>query len=1033
MNQHSTIGMIYDSTHLVMILRCIYLMLLLCLQDGLTNAHYESEWISSRNLSPFYRLLSNNSELEEMCPLVLTDRCVAPPRSRHSAGVLSDGTSNANNVSIAVENALPDMEDAISFSASKRVFREENLVVSEEAEKQPMTESSRSEEQPPIATFDEWTKEKLKQEGHRKNHLQSQQQSGGGRLLSAVNGADTGANVKTASEGNVPSVPSVPSSVIIPQQAAQRNYASRECGAKVLFSNDEAENKNAVLNEKERDDYMRNPCERAQHKWLIIELCETVLPKAIELANFELFSSGPQKVRVSASERYPSNEWITLEEFVAEDSRNVQRFPITTDVNLYVKFIRVELLTHYGNEHYCTLSMIRVLGISMVDEYEAEAEAASASAVSPTTVDSVEKSSSDVEKQSEVEVKREVNISEIKPALQQMNDSKAKEVPLVNAVVNAVGNIAIKNLKDAFESAFLGKWKSGESPLSRKATIMPMACSSCPVVDSFTIPVLFCRAFFPQLVSELPKQGVTVDSNHVKERVDQSGLHDDKAENKILKEMDTRKGLKQKRAFKRSNEKRFLKRVMRRIICLPSEHPNEEMLGESHSSTKISDNDRVTDMSSKSCSSIEETCVHLQHQQPTANVLPTRGTNLGHQTLPGASLSHKESVFLKLNKRINALELNMSLSSEYLSELSRRYVEQTNDSRRHAEKVVKLAEEAAQNAARATQQKLAKQIEGMGRELKELSRMVRSLWSRSAAVESSLKMASVEQQQQQPEVENDRRTMKTHSQSEEESVLLHPREHLLYSNDYVWTTEQLVYMVVAAQACTVVLMLLVQCFYDRNRRMTEQLTIQDIVEERIRTLVQPISQTQNDESKKGVGGEKSRRSRHRKNNVQLKNNSCEQEDNWDSAVESSARSVTPTRSDLSSELEVEGRLNVATNLADDCAAVLSQLEWAKVTAMERGNSGKHKQHEHEKTPKFPDKQASRRLNQDSSLTLTGMKVAAVEEEETLLDEVNSVLTAEPVKTPTRPTVQSSPPTSGRSWHLVKPSRRRNRKQQMLYE
>lgn len=48
-----------------------------------------------------------------------------------------------------------------------------------------------------------------------------------------------------------------------------------------------------------------------------------------------------------------------------------------------------------------------------------------------------------------------------------MNDSKAKEVPLVNAVVNAVGNIAIKNLKDAFESAFLGKWKSGESPLSR--------------------------------------------------------------------------------------------------------------------------------------------------------------------------------------------------------------------------------------------------------------------------------------------------------------------------------------------------------------------------------------------------------------------------------------------------------------------------------------------------------------------------------------------------------------------------------------
>lgn len=33
---------------------------------------------------------------------------------------------------------------------------------------------------------------------------------------------------------------------------------------------------NAILNEKEADDYMRNPCERAEHKWLVIELCETI-------------------------------------------------------------------------------------------------------------------------------------------------------------------------------------------------------------------------------------------------------------------------------------------------------------------------------------------------------------------------------------------------------------------------------------------------------------------------------------------------------------------------------------------------------------------------------------------------------------------------------------------------------------------------------------------------------------------------------------------------------------------------------------
>jgi hypothetical protein len=56
----------------------------------------------------------------------------------------------------------------------------------------------------------------------------------------------------------------------------KRNYASKECGAKVLYANEDAENRGAILNDPERDDYMRNPCEKAQNKFLIIELCETI-------------------------------------------------------------------------------------------------------------------------------------------------------------------------------------------------------------------------------------------------------------------------------------------------------------------------------------------------------------------------------------------------------------------------------------------------------------------------------------------------------------------------------------------------------------------------------------------------------------------------------------------------------------------------------------------------------------------------------------------------------------------------------------
>lgn len=61
-----------------------------------------------------------------------------------------------------------------------------------------------------------------------------------------------------------------------PIKVPARNYASKECGAKILAANTEAENTKAVLNDKEMDEYMRNPCEKAPEKYLIVELCETI-------------------------------------------------------------------------------------------------------------------------------------------------------------------------------------------------------------------------------------------------------------------------------------------------------------------------------------------------------------------------------------------------------------------------------------------------------------------------------------------------------------------------------------------------------------------------------------------------------------------------------------------------------------------------------------------------------------------------------------------------------------------------------------
>ncbi|XP_061588905.1 SUN domain-containing ossification factor-like isoform X2 [Cololabis saira] len=143
------------------------------------------------------------------------------------------------------------------------------------------------------------------------------------------------------------------------------NYASVECGAKILGANPDAKSTSAILKEN-MDLYMLNPC--SNKIWFIIELCEPIQVKQLDIANFELFSSTPKDFLVSISDRYPTNKWLKLGTFHARDERTVQSFPL--DEQLYAKYVKVELVSHFGSEHFCPLSLIRVFGTSMVEEYE---------------------------------------------------------------------------------------------------------------------------------------------------------------------------------------------------------------------------------------------------------------------------------------------------------------------------------------------------------------------------------------------------------------------------------------------------------------------------------------------------------------------------------------------------------------------------------------------------------------------------------------------------------------------------------------
>ncbi|XP_050685390.1 SUN domain-containing ossification factor isoform X2 [Leptidea sinapis] len=152
-----------------------------------------------------------------------------------------------------------------------------------------------------------------------------------------------------------------------------KNYASPACGAKVIAVNPESGSASSILSPN-RDEYMLNTCN--SRIWFVVELCEPVQAQKIELANFELFSSTPKDIAVYFSDRFPTREWASVGQFTAQDMRDVQSFDLYP--HLFGKFIRVEMLSHHGSEHYCPISLFKVYGTSEFEVLEKESSQHSA-------------------------------------------------------------------------------------------------------------------------------------------------------------------------------------------------------------------------------------------------------------------------------------------------------------------------------------------------------------------------------------------------------------------------------------------------------------------------------------------------------------------------------------------------------------------------------------------------------------------------------------------------------------------------------
>lgn len=141
------------------------------------------------------------------------------------------------------------------------------------------------------------------------------------------------------------------------------NYASASKGAKVLAYNKEAKGPSNILG-KDIDKYLRNPCS-AESKFVVIELSEETLVCTIEIANFEHYSSNLKNFEVLGSLVYPTENWVKLGHFPAKNIKQSQSFRF--EEPKWVRYLKLNLLNHYGSEFYCTLSTVKVYGVDAVE------------------------------------------------------------------------------------------------------------------------------------------------------------------------------------------------------------------------------------------------------------------------------------------------------------------------------------------------------------------------------------------------------------------------------------------------------------------------------------------------------------------------------------------------------------------------------------------------------------------------------------------------------------------------------------------
>ncbi|KAJ8910175.1 hypothetical protein NQ315_016186 [Exocentrus adspersus] len=462
-----------------------------------------------------------------------------------------------------------------------------------------------------------------------------------------------------------------------------KNYASLDCGAKVIAANPESVSPGAILSPSS-DEYKLNAC--TSRIWFVVELCEAIQTKRIDLANYELFSSSPKDFIVLVSDRYPTRDWSVVGKFTAKDERDIQSF------NLDTQLFAAEVLGNKVNNHthqnkHSNLTFASGANLCITPSYKILCKNCSDSFFEQV-YELVSCENSYIRKLVEIPLLfKALNNSWLCRGFGYGNHTHHGISVYMNSLINYIKSFFPSKYVCAMCQEISVLEHTGipnVSPqfLNRTGYITNDEIFNIKVEEPYNIynsehSEIKLEALNTTQLLNLPNVSSTVAENFEKDFV----------ENVYVSQIKPTKTLTSEVHASQTNVVEIGNHTSQSIES--SENSPSIEQGEFISNENVIDGNTDNSTEIEGMDSLDD---HLYTFIPDYS--NNQNVPASTSTSTNTPQAQKESVFLRLSNRIKMLERNMSLSSQYLEELSRRYKKQVEEMQHLLEKtIVTLNEE----------------------------------------------------------------------------------------------------------------------------------------------------------------------------------------------------------------------------------------------------------------------------------------------------------------------------------------------------